>query len=238
MMIHYLPAILFIAASAFISVKTGKLTLWGGIAGYTVGFLVFAGCGYIGLAMLATFFILGTLATSWKKIEKLQFKSQSDQSSGRNAGQVLANGGVAAIMGLLAALMPQHAGLFGLMMAGTLASATADTLSSELGMIYGRRFFNIITLKKEAKGLDGVISFEGLLIGIIGSAVIAAIYLYGDVSNVTFFWIVCAGTIGNATDSVLGALLERRKYIGNDMVNFLNTLIAGLSVLALITLTR
>ena len=103
-------------------------------------------------------------------------------------------------------------------------------------MIYGRRFFNIITLKKEAKGLDGVISFEGLLIGIIGSAVIAAIYLRGDMFNLTFVWIICAGTIGNLADSFLGVLLERKKFIGNDMVNLLNTLVAALVMLAVVRL--
>ncbi len=43
-------------------------------------------------------------------------------------------------------------------------------------MVYGRRFFNIITLKPDGKGLDGVISMEGTLIGIAGCVIIAAIY--------------------------------------------------------------
>jgi uncharacterized membrane protein len=40
--------------------------------------------------------------------------------------------------------------------------------------------------------------------------------------------IVFAGVMGNLADSVLGAALERRHYIGNDTVNFLNTLFAAL----------
>ena len=131
MAIHYFPAIISIVILAFISVKAGKLTPGGGVAGCVVGLSVFAGCGYIGLAILAAFFILGTLATSWRKKEKQLFKSRYDQSTRRNAGQVLANGGVVAAIGLLAVLMPQQPGLFGLMIAGALASATADTLSSE-----------------------------------------------------------------------------------------------------------
>src|SRR3569833_1050241 len=111
MAIHYFPAIISIVILAFISVKAGKLTPGGGVAGCVVGLSVFAGCGYIGLAILAAFFILGTLATSWRKKEKQLFKSRYDQSTRRNAGQVLANGGVVAAIGLLAVLMQQQPGL-------------------------------------------------------------------------------------------------------------------------------
>jgi len=37
-----------------------------------------------------------------------------------------------------------------------------------------------------------------------------------------------AGTLGSFADSYLGALLERRGWIGNDAVNFLSTTIAAL----------
>jgi len=234
----YFPVLAFLLAGVILTIKAGKLTFAGAIAAAIAGLLVFAGAGYTGLIMLTTFFILGTIATSWKKKEKLPFKSSGDRSTKRNAGQVLANGGIPALVGLLMLLIPSQATLFGMMMAAALASATADTLSSELGMIYGRRFFNIITLRKEAKGLDGVISIEGLVIGIIGSAIIAVIYGLGYGWDKACFFIIIAGTLGNVADSVLGALLERKNYLNNDAVNFLNTLIAALSALLLLTFTR
>ncbi len=78
---------------------------------------------------------------------------------------MLANGGVAALAGLPAWLYPQQAGLWQLAAAASLASASADALSSELGSIYGRSFYNILTFKKDKCGLDGVISLEGTLWG-------------------------------------------------------------------------
>lgn len=232
---YYILIAALLTSAAYLSVRLRKLTIAGGVAGAIVGFLVFGSGALSGLLMLTAFFILGTLATSWKKTEKLRFKPESDRTVKRDAWQVLANGGVAAILGLLAMIMPSESNMFRLMMAASLASATADTLSSELGMIYGRRFFNVLTFKKEQKGLDGVISVEGLLIGIIGSAIIAAIYLAWRRDISLFWWIIVCGTIGNLADSVLGALLERKGLIGNNLVNFLNTLTAAIMMWVVLT---
>jgi uncharacterized membrane protein len=85
--------------------------------------------------------------------------------------------------------------------------------------------------------LDGVVSWEGLLIGVAGSAVIATIYSFAFGWDSCFLWIVTAGTVGNLSDSVLGATLERRGVLHNDAVNFLNTLVAALVVVMFYGLT-
>ena len=113
------------------------------------------------------------------------------------------------------------------MMAAAFSSATADTLSSELGSLYGRKFYNILSFKKDTRGLDGVISVEGTLFGVIGSMLIAVVYSAGFGWGENFFLIIIAGTIGNLADSLLGALWERKRLLHNDVVNFLNTLIAA-----------
>ena len=226
-------AFLFIAVAALVTVKAGKLDVPAAIAGWLTGCCVFLGAGYVGIALLGAFFILGTAATSWKLHAKEKLGTAEKNKGKRNAGQVLANGGVAAMAGLLMWLYPQGKPVLLLMMAASLSSATADTLSSELGTLYGKRFYNIRTFKKDRRGDNGVISWEGTLLGIAGSAVIAAIFSIAYGWNVSFFWIVLAGTIGNLSDSVLGATLERKGYLKNDGVNFLNTLVAALVVWAL-----
>jgi uncharacterized membrane protein len=45
-----------------------------------------------------------------------------------------------------------------------------------------------------------------------------------------------AGTVGNLFDSVLGASLERKKVVGNNLVNFLNTVVAVAVMYALLLL--
>lgn len=207
---------LILLAGVAISIYRKKLTIAGALTGGIIGWAVYAGGGLSGLGMLAAFFILGTAATS------------DPVASTRHAGQVIANGGIAALTGGLILLFPSEKEVLFVMMAGSLSAATADTLSSELGTIYGRRFINILTWKEDQKGLDGVISLEGLLIGIAGSTIIALLY------GATHTWnsrsllvIVIAGTIGNLTDSLLGAALERKGYLSNDTVNFLGTLLAA-----------
>ncbi|MVT44906.1 DUF92 domain-containing protein [Chitinophaga oryziterrae] len=205
-------------------IKTRKLTVPASLLAGFIGYLIIAGAGYPGLIMLGAFFIMGVLATSHKK----ELKANAGEQQ-RTASQVFANGGMAAILATFAMFQPAWAEELLLMMAASLASATADTLSSELGMVYGRNFYNILSFKREAKGLDGVVSLEGTLLGAAGTLVIAIIYGIGyGFNNKYLVIIVFAGVMGNLADSVLGATLERKHQIGNDTVNFLNTLFAAL----------
>jgi uncharacterized protein (TIGR00297 family) len=133
------------------------------------------------------------------------------------------------MLGLLSFCFPAHADLLQLMLAASFASATSDTLSSELGNIYGRRYYNILTLRPDQRGLNGVVSLEGTLLGLAGSCLIACLYGLGFGWGGGLAAVVLAGTLGNIFDSVLGASLERRAYLNNNAVNFLNTLFAALA---------
>ncbi|HUQ96623.1 MAG TPA: DUF92 domain-containing protein [Chitinophagaceae bacterium] len=210
-----------------------KLTVAGAICGSLIGLCVYAGAGFTGIALLGAFFILGTVATSFKKEEKETSGLTVKIEAQRTAGQVLANGGTAGLLGIAAAFSPQHALVFQVMLAASLSSAAADTLSSELGLVLGKRFYNIRTLQKDSRGLDGVISLEGTLAGLFGSFCIALIFALGYGFSTSFTWIIVAGTIGNLSDSFLGATLERKHILNNNSVNFLNTAIAASAALLL-----
>ena len=220
---------LFIIAGAWASIRWKKLTPAAALTGVLLGAAIYAGGGYPGLLLLVLFFILGTAATSWKKTEKQLITGNAGHEPTRRPGQVIANAGVAAIAGILALLLPGEKPLFLLLMAASLSSATADTLASELGMVYGRRFYHLLTLKPDTRGLDGVVSIEGLLFGIAGSTLIATAYALTTTWNLRAFTIIIlAGTAGNLVDSLLGALFERKGLLSNDLVNFLNTLSAAI----------
>ena len=211
------------------SVLLKKLTVPASITGGIIGVCVFVGAHFTGIAMMAAFFILGTLATSWKIKSKIEKSIAENNSGQRKAAQVIANAGVAAIVGLMIYFLPQHALVLRLMMAASFSSATADTLSSELGNVWGKRFYNILSFRKDERGLDGVVSLEGTLAGVCGSLIIALIFIIGFGWLPSFFIIIVfAGTIGNLSDSVLGAAFERKGFLQNDAVNFINTFIAAM----------
>jgi uncharacterized protein (TIGR00297 family) len=226
--LQYILLVILLFVGVIESIRHRKLTKAAAVAGGITAFCIFIGAGWTGFAMLTLFFVGGTLATGWKRKQKKSMGMMQEGGGQRKTGQVLANAGMAGILGLLTLVLPQHRELFTLMIAATFSSAMADTLSSELGSIYGKKFYNILTLQTDQKGLDGVVSLEGTLIGVVGSILIAIVYCTGFGWDNRFFILLLSGTVGNLSDSVLGALFERRQQIGNDAVNFLNTLIAAL----------
>ncbi|WP_197076817.1 DUF92 domain-containing protein [Hymenobacter terrenus] len=225
--------LLLLGLGMFYSWRANKLTPNAVWTGGGLGLLIYLGAGFTGLALLALFFGLGTAASGWRVADKRRLGLAEANKGRRTAGQVLANAGVAGLLGLLGWQYPQVAPICQLMLAGSFAAATADTLSSELGNVYGRRYYNIITLKPDTRGLDGVISLEGTLLGLAGSTVLASAYCLSFGWVPAFWWLLLAGTVGNLSDSILGATLERRHYLANDAVNFFNTLIGALTIAAL-----
>lgn len=222
---------LFLLTGAIFSFRSKRLTAAAAFTGFICGALIYLGAGYTGLLLLTSFFLLGTLATSWGKRQKHDLTKANDQLQ-RKSTQVLANAGAAIACALLSVLFPAQSGLYQLMLAACLASATSDTLSSELGMLYGKNCYNCLSWKRESKGLDGVVSLEGTLCGLAGSILIAALFALGMGFDVRFLIIVIAATAGNFFDSVFGAAFERKKLLNNDWVNFLSTVFAaGVSVI-------
>lgn len=215
------------------SIASRKIDVPGGLVGGLLAAAIFAGSGLPGLLWLALFFVLGSFASHWGKKEKAAVGLAQEAGGKRGVRHALANGGTAAICGICAWFLTANSQIWQIMAAASLASAAADTMSSEFGNIYGRRFFNILTFKQDRRGLDGVVSLEGTLFGALGAAVIAI-----SVGFSHGFWpmaliVFLAGLFGNWIDSILGASLQRWGYMTNDTVNFGNTLTAAMFALLL-----
>ncbi len=215
------------------SVLLKKLTPPAAITGGILSCCIYAGAGWAGITLMAAFFILGVLATSWKLNQKISEGLAEAQKGKRTSAQVFANAGAAAITGLITWILPELSLNAPLVIAACFASATADTVSSELGNVYGKSFYDILSLKKAGKGANGVISLEGTLAGCTGSCLVSMIYAFWQGWSMDLLLIVIAGALGNLIDSILGAALENTGYISNNAVNFLNTCAGAFFILIL-----
>lgn len=189
--------------------------------------------------------VLAFCSTRLGRAEK-QRLHVAERHSGRTASQVAANLGIAAlfcsefVQGWLAdqprfvrpTTVPMP--LFAIALAA-LAEAAADTVSSEVGEVFGGLPRMITTLRRAEPGADGAITLVGTLAGIVAAAIVAiagTFALSGDRSMALIAW--AGGAFGLLFDSLLGATLERRGWLNNDMVNFLSS--ASASVCALVIL--
>ena len=182
-----------------------------------------------GLPPLAALFFLTFAATRYDRAKK-EAHGLSEPRTGRRASQVIANLGIAAICAFLSKYFPE---LGFLACIAALAEASSDTLSSEIGQALGGAPFLLTNLRRVPPGTDGAVSLAGTLAGLLGAA--AVIYA-GFPSMAWSFKIVifAAAVLGLFFDSLLGATLERRGYLGNDLVNFCSTAFAAtLALLAI-----
>lgn len=174
---------------------------------------------------LLTLFLLTFAATQFGRARK-EAMGTAESKRGRRASQVLANLGAA---GILAAGGPAGGFVSSAMLAAcvaALAEATADTVSSEIGQALAGKTFLITTAETVTAGTDGGISAAGTACGAIAAAVVVAVSpVARDFDTaVGVFVAACAGLL---FDSLLGATVERRGWLGNDLVNFASTVFAA-----------
>jgi uncharacterized protein (TIGR00297 family) len=230
--LRLLLAVLVNAALAGTAYAARTVDRSGVIAGFLVGFVIYAFLDWRGYLLLLAFFVIGSACTKLGYRKKAAAKLAQENKGRRGARHALANAGVATACALFAALTPFPVA-FGLAFAGAFATAAADTASSEIGQLLGRRTFLITTFRPVPRGTEGAVSLEGTLAGILASAVIAAL----GASLGLFPWlgaaaVVIAAFIGTTFESVVGAALEKRQLLDNEALNFLNTLVGALVAVA------
>lgn len=180
------------------------------IMGVIIIFAPNAGVNWLFLIII--FLLLGLVFTKYKHQYKKDIKIYEGTRTIRN---VVSNGIVPFIM----AAFGNYGGFI-----GSIATATADTMASEVGVTTTPRL--ITTFKKVPPGTDGGVSIPGTAAGIIGAGIIGiSAYILGIFPDPvkTLEIAVISGTIGCFVDSILGAVLERKKYLNNEHVNLIAT---------------
>ncbi len=221
-------------ALAAAAVLLGAIDVSGAIAGVLIGTAIHTFLGWRGLVILAAFVVFGTAATRLGYRYKAARGLAQESGGRRSAGHALANGSVPAVVAVFAATTP-HTGVYLAAFAGAFAAAASDTLSSEIGQLWGGRTLLITTWEGVPPGTDGGISVTGTAAGLAGGLVIAALgWSLGFYALPAVAWVTLAGLFGSLADSLAGATLERRGLLDNHAVNLLNTLVGALTAAGLV----
>lgn len=198
----------------------------GALSSLVLGTLVFGLGGWAWAILMLAFFISSSALSRVSKQKKTNLAEKWDKGSRRDAGQVLANGGVAAGFVILHAFFPGSSWPW-LGYAAALAAVNADTWATELGVLSRGLPRLLNTLKLVERGTSGAVSFGGTLAALGGAAFVAlpaVIFWPGSallplssginrpfsLSNALAFFllITLAGLAGSLVDSLLGATLQ------------------------------
>jgi uncharacterized protein (TIGR00297 family) len=185
--------------------------------------IIFGGIGWF--LVIVAFFGGGSLAAQIGYEKKIKRGSAQDNGGLREAKNVLANGLIAVLCVLGFAMgsdfiIPRE--MFVFAFGGAVSAAMADTISSEIGLLF-RNPRLITTLKMVEYGTNGGVTFHGTFAGILGAVLIAGVMeVFVGVGILGMVVIVFGGFFGMMMDSLLGATVED-KFMSNEGVNFMST---------------
>ncbi len=202
------------------------------LAGVPLGILFMRLGGVAGFAILASFFLLGTLLTRLGYAVKEERGVAEAMGGRRGASHVAANCGAGlGVLGLRAIAVPLGLSAAGeaalwAAFAGCFAAAASDTSSSEIGQLIGRHPVSLRTLRRVPVGTEGAVSLEGLLAGLAAAALIGILATaLGLVDRSGSVAVALAGFLGNVLESLTGSW--GRRALPHGWLNFANTAVGG-----------
>ncbi len=193
-------------AVAFAARRAHALSRSGAIAAWMIGTVAFGMGGWQAALVLFAFFLPSTLLSRIGRARKRALLDIGKHGA-RDAWQVCANGGVAALA-LLAGR--GHDALAFAAFAGAFAAASADTWGTEIGTLARGRPRSILTFRPLATGISGGITMQGTLATFAGAACVSA--TASALRLAPFFAVFIGGIVGAFADSLLGASAQALRH--------------------------
>jgi uncharacterized protein (TIGR00297 family) len=223
-------AVVVCAGFAHFAYQTKTIDASGVFVAILFGVILITFAGVPWFLVVISFFILGSFFTKFRYAEK-EFLGVGQEKSGcRGYMNAFSN----ALVGVAGAILFGITGdeVFVALFLGCIATATADTLASEIGVTGGRPYL-ITTLRPVPIGTNGGITILGEIACLFGATIICGLAFLLEVAP----WNVCligitAGVFGTNMDSLIGAVMENKGVIGNSGTNLLATLFGGIFAMA------
>lgn len=222
-------SILFCAAFGFFAYRAKTIDASGLFSIILFGIILIT-CtrGFFWFFIVLAFFIIGSLFTKFKYAKKKEMGVAEKKSGRRGYKNAFANVGVAILSCIFFTLTNNP--ICAVIFTGSIATATADTLASEIGMVLGKNPRMITNLKPCPPGMNGGITAAGELACIGGSFIISLLaFLLGIITLEGSIAALIAGFIGTNIDSLIGSLVENKGYCKNEGTNLAATLLGGIT---------
>jgi len=208
-----LLGILLSGLVALIAYRLKLLSSSGSLGAFFLGAVVF-GLGGLrwAIVLLVFFFSSSGLSRSFRK-HKENAEMNYAKGSTRDAGQVLANGGLAGAFVILHFIFPQAAWTW-VGFCAAFAAANADTWATEIGALSRTQPRLITTMKPVEPGTSGGVSLLGTLAALLGALLVgltgALVDPFAAVqpAQTVLMVITFGGLSGSLVDSWLGATLQ------------------------------
>ncbi len=217
---RWLAGILLSAMIGGLGYRNEALAPSGVVGAVIVGTVIFGAGGWIWGLLLIVFFVSSSLLSRYQREEKAEVADKFAKSGRRDLGQALANGGWGAVLALSFALRPSPLLLAAFV--GAMATVTADTWATELGVLSRRPPHRITTGEPVPPGTSGAVSVLGtaaalagaLFIGLsaAGLQLVAGSVFENGVDPWTAWLPLAAGlggVAGTFFDSLLGASVQQ-----------------------------
>ena len=220
------------AVVSWLGYRARTVTVSGMIGGAAVGVVVYACAGRAAWVFLFATFLVAALSSRLGLKRKTRLGIQEEQGGRRGAGNAFANCGVAAAAAIAAVCTPYRAESL-MAFVAALTAGGSDTVASEIGKAWGRAAFLTTSFRRVKPGTAGAMSLEGTAAGLVAALGLAALgAALGLVPSTAIVTIALAATAGALVESALGAALEGPGILNNDMLNFINTAVAAMLVVA------
>ncbi len=194
--------------------RAGSLNRSGALAAAVTGGLTFGLGGIPAAAVLLAFFISSSGLSRLFARRKATVGEKYAKGSQRDWGQVLANGGLGALLVVVQALLPGQSWPW-FAFVGAMAAVNADTWATELGVFSPSPPRLITSGKTVERGTSGGITVLGYAAILGGAAFIGLIAILFDRGSSPAALVVAAvvgGLVGSTVDSLLGATLQAIYY--------------------------
>jgi len=194
-----------------LAVRLRTIDRVGQAAGLGITTIIYLGGGLVWVILVTGFFVVGSAFTKWRYAVKVKLGIMHENEGVRGWRNILANGAFGASLAVLEGTFGGE--LFAITFLGSLATATADTLATEIGVM-SRGTPRLLThlRRRVTPGTSGGVTVLGTVVAAISAMLYGfsgAVLGIGDFRIVT---VTLAATLGGfagaLVDSMMGATIQ------------------------------